>query len=80
MHMRSAPTDHILAGRSFANTRGPGAPFNGVGRGSWEQGVLDYRTLPLPGSQVFHDDNISASWTFDPQRQEMVSFDDEGKP
>jgi chitinase len=63
-------------GRSFASTQGPGQPFSGVGRGSWENGVLDYRTLPLPDAYVFRDAQLGASWTLDYGRQEMVSFDD----
>ena len=66
-----------LYGRSFANTEGPGTPFNGVGGGSWEQGVYDYRALPLPGSHVFRDEKAIASWTYNYQTKEMVSFDSE---
>lgn len=66
-----------LYGRSFMNTPGPGAPFSGIGPGSWEQGVYDYRALPLPGSYVFQDDKALASWSHDYQKQEMVSFDNE---
>ncbi|KAG5651819.1 hypothetical protein H0H81_007291 [Sphagnurus paluster] len=66
-----------LYGRSFANTRGPGTPFAGVGGGSWEQGVYDYRVLPLPGAHVQHDEHARASWTYDPAKREMVSFDSE---
>lgn len=65
-----------LYGRSFLNTDGPGTPFNGLGQGSWESGVYDYRALPLPGSHVLRDERALASWTFDYGRREMVSFDD----
>jgi chitinase len=66
-----------LYGRSFMNAEGPGNSFSGVGPGSWEQGVYDYRVLPLPNARVFHDDKALASWTFDPHKKEMVSFDSE---
>ncbi|KAF4563285.1 Endochitinase 1 [Pleurotus pulmonarius] len=66
-----------LYGRSFLNTNGPGHSFSGVGAGSWEQGVYDYRALPLPHSQVHLDHAALASWTFDPTKKEMVSFDNE---
>lgn len=66
-----------LYGRSFASTAGPGTPFSGVGPGSWEQGVYDYRVLPLPGSYVFQDDQRVASWSYDYQKREMISFDNE---
>ncbi|CAL1707582.1 unnamed protein product [Somion occarium] len=66
-----------LYGRSFMNTEGPGKPFQGIGQGSWEKGVYDYRALPLPGTYVFHDDRAVASWTYNYQTKEMVSFDTE---
>jgi chitinase len=66
-----------LYGRSFTNTGGPGTPFSGVGPGSWEQGVYDYRALPLHNSEVSHDKNAIASWSYDPQKKEMISFDTE---
>lgn len=66
-----------LYGRSFMNTEGPGASFQGIGPGSWEQGVYDYRALPLPGSHVLQDDRAAASWTYNYQTKEMVSFDSE---
>jgi chitinase len=59
------------------NTEGPGTPFSGVGPGSWEQGVYDYRALPLPNAPVSHDNKALASWSFDPLKKEMVSFDTE---
>jgi len=66
-----------LYGRSFMNTDGPGRPYQGIGSGSWEQGVYDYRALPPPGSHVFRDQQAGASWSYNYQTKEMVSFDDE---
>lgn len=66
-----------LYGRSFMQTEGPGKPFTGIGPGSWEAGVYDYRALPLPGSYLNRDEKALASWTYDYQKKEMVSFDDE---
>lgn len=66
-----------LYGRSFLSTQGPGTPFNGLGQGSWESGVYDYRALPLPGAHVFRDDKLLASWSYDYNSQEMVSYDDD---
>jgi chitinase len=64
-----------LYGRSFLNTKGPGQPFSGIGPGSWEAGVYDCRALPLPGSHVHYDDYHLASWSYDPKKQEMISYD-----
>jgi chitinase len=66
-----------LFGRSFANTTGPGEPFSGVGQGSWEQEIYDYRALPLPGSRVHEDEKLIASWSYNDETKEMVSFDSE---
>ncbi|KAG5635271.1 hypothetical protein H0H81_011874, partial [Sphagnurus paluster] len=66
-----------LYGRSFAGSNGPGMPFSGAGGGSWEDGVYDYRVLPLPGAYVQHDKRALASWTYHPDTQELVSFDSE---
>jgi len=66
-----------LYGRAFENTEGPGKPYNGIGPGTWEQGVYDYRALPRPGAYVFRDKDLGASWTYDYSSKEMVSFDSE---
>lgn len=66
-----------LYGRSFLDTEGPGRPFSGLGQGTWETGVYDYRALPLPGSFVLRDVAAGASWAYDYGAREMVSFDDD---
>ncbi|PFH53307.1 glycoside hydrolase family 18 protein [Amanita thiersii Skay4041] len=67
-----------LYGRSFLNTKGaPGSPFSGVGLGSWEAGIYDYRALPLPGSKVSRDQQAVASWSYDVKTKELISFDNE---
>jgi chitinase len=64
-----------LYGRSFTNTQGPGAPFSGLGKGTWEPGIYDYKELPLPGAQIQTDHAIAASWSYDGSQRAMVSFD-----
>lgn len=66
-----------LYGLSFAHTDGPGHPYNGVGGGTWDKGVYDYRVLPLPldTTHVHVDDDKMASWTYDAETREMVTYD-----
>lgn len=64
-----------LYGRAFTATKGPGTPFNGVGEGSWENGVWDYKALPKPGCQVQNDMDLAASWCYNPEGQLMISYD-----
>lgn len=61
-------------GRAFQNTDGPGDPYNGVGNGSWEQGIWDYKVLPRPGSTEQYDSVSGATYSYSNDRT-MVSYD-----
>lgn len=45
-------------GRSFLGSNGPGQRYTGSGG---EDGVFDYRDLPRPGAQEYHDQQAGAS-------------------
>jgi GH18 family chitinase len=64
-----------LYGRAFQDTKGPGHSFSGVGEGSWENGVWDYKALPHANAKVEHDHEIVASWEFDKKSKMMVTYD-----
>jgi chitinase len=64
-----------LYGRSFTNTSGPGTAYSGLGEGSWERGVYDYKALPANGSDVYSDMKVGASWSYDNNTRTMVSYD-----
>lgn len=64
-----------LYGRAFENTRGVGQPYSGIGEGSWERGVYDFKALPLPGARDYYDHDSGASYSYDAQKGMLVSYD-----
>ena len=64
-----------LYGRAFEGTDGPGQAYSGVGEGTWENGVHDYKKLPLEGAEDRIDEEAVASYCYHPGRRVLVSYD-----
>ncbi|KAK9234608.1 glycoside hydrolase superfamily [Lipomyces kononenkoae] len=75
VHKKKINVGMPLYGRAFVGTDGPGSSFTGVGEGSWEPGVWDYKVLPRPGASEYLDAVNIASWSYDPSSRTMVSYD-----
>ncbi|KAF8678932.1 glycosyl hydrolase 18 family [Rhizoctonia solani] len=64
-----------IYGRGFENTDGIFKPFNGTGPGTWEAGVYDYKALPFPNATVYNDMKNISSYSYDPIKKELISYD-----
>ncbi|TGO85762.1 hypothetical protein BPOR_0366g00050 [Botrytis porri] len=67
-----------IYGRAFQGTDGLGQPFNGVGEGTWENGVHDFKNLPLEGSREIVDEETCASYyheAYNENTKTLISYD-----
>lgn len=64
-----------LYGRAFENTDGLGKPYQGTGQGTWENGVHDFKKLPLPGAKECCDDEAMGTYSYDEQKRILVTYD-----
>ena len=64
-----------LYARSFENTAGLGLPYDGVGPGTTDPGIYSYTDLPFAGATVHVNTTDVSSYSYDPNKRELVSFD-----
>ena len=78
---RGVPPSKLYIGgafysRGFGNTDGPGKPAQGGSPDkSWEDGVVDYKALPVAGATEFLDPESKANYSYDPVRRVFNSYD-----
>ncbi|KAI0129736.1 42 kDa endochitinase [Xylariales sp. AK1849] len=64
-----------IYGRAFESTNGIGQTYSGVGSGSWEDGIWDYKVLPKAGATEIYDSVSGATYSYDSSAKELISYD-----
>ena len=64
-----------LYGRGFEKTEGLGKPYEGLPKGSWEEGIWDYKVLPQDGAEGKYDEEAGASYSYNSATKSLVSYD-----
>jgi chitinase len=62
-------------GRAFTGISGLGQAHTGIGEGTWENGVYDFKVLPLPGAEERYDEDAKATYSYDAGKKHLVSYD-----
>lgn len=64
-----------IYGRAFESTSGLGQSYSGVGSGSWDNGVWDYKALPKAGATEIYDAVAGATYSYDSSARELITYD-----
>jgi chitinase len=64
-----------LYGHSFESTGGLGLSYNGIGPGTWQSGIYDFKDLPLGGATEFYDQITGSSYSYDSTKKELITYD-----
>ncbi|KAI1096192.1 glycoside hydrolase family 18 protein [Rostrohypoxylon terebratum] len=76
IHPRKILMGMPLYGRSFEGTSGLGQNYSSVGEGGPQPGVWYYKDLPKPGAKVIWDHVAKATYSYDAEKKELISYDD----
>ncbi|KAI2467744.1 glycoside hydrolase family 18 protein [Annulohypoxylon bovei var. microspora] len=76
IHPRKILMGMPLYGRSFEGTSGIGQNYSSVGEGGPQPGVWYYKDLPKPGAEVVYDHVAKATYSYDADSKELISYDD----
>ncbi|KAI1107785.1 glycoside hydrolase family 18 protein [Jackrogersella minutella] len=76
IHPRKILIGIPVYGRAFEGTSGLGQNYSSVGEGGPQPGVWYYKDLPKPGAEVIFDDVAKATYSYDADSEELISYDD----